>query len=185
MKYDINTRIQKVLSKHEGEVKNLSKVRELIAYNETHKQTEKDPYLIIAKYRKYAEKSDKIHFGNLCKETLPKDFKEWVIDGCKSFGEYSLTNDTEIDGDVINLTGIGKDYPYIRNAVREAIKSKSDYTSLSVRFRGATMTVYIYSHIDDDNEYIVDGEIVMEYFTGKRKHYTLICEESFIGTLVD
>lgn len=144
---------------------------------------EQREFKIIHKYKTYAEKAK---FSNdwidKCLE-LPETFNEWVAEGKKSLYQYGITTGVRIEGRVITVQGIAKQYPYIADGIKQAIKEGKDYRSSRCRFRGYDMSVEI--RYDQDNG-DMRGWLSMEYKDcGNGNYYLLINNNSFIGYDVD
>lgn len=157
--------------------KNIDKVE----FQKTEKDIESINWKLIDKYRKYAEKSNGLYFGEICKQ-LPKTYDQWVAEGSKCLYGYHITTGNKIDGKVITLSSIEKQYPYIVESFKNALKYKTKYNSSTVNFRGYDMTVNIYP----DENGTIRGYLNMEFKgMGNGYYYMLINNDSFIGVDVD
>lgn len=142
---------------------------------------EREKYNDIAKYRKMAMQASFTNsFNEDCKK-LPASFAEWVKDGKKSLFEYSITTGNKIDGKVISIERIGKQYRGVAEKIREAIKNQTKgHICSRYKFAGYEMTIEAYG----------EGEwkmaLSLEYKDcGNGYYYLLINDENFIGYDVD
>lgn len=144
---------------------------------------EQQEYKIIHKYLAYAEKASFTNdWLDKCLE-LPQTYNEWVEQGKKSIYELGITTGNGIDGKVITVNGIEKEYPLVAQRIREAIKEGKDYHASRYRFRGYDMTVEI-KYFPETGE--IKGWLSMEYLNcGNGYYYMLINENAFIGYDVD
>lgn len=144
---------------------------------------EQKTFNVIHKYKTYAEKA---RFTNdwldKCLE-LPDTFNDWVADGKKGLYEYGITTGNGIDGKVITIDGIAKEYSGIASEIRQAVSNCINYHSSRVRFRGYDMSIEI-RYDEDTGE--IRGWLSMEYKDcGNGYYYLLINNDAFIGYDVD
>jgi hypothetical protein len=154
----------------------------------------KKQYNEIAKYKKLASKATFSHsFIDDCKN-LP-DFETWKNDivteeygyPCnpkrKELYALGITMGTKIDGKVISLSRIAKEYPRAIQQLRDAIKEKRTGNIISnVRFAGYDMSI----SFEDKGNGKYMGYLSLEYKgTGNGYYYVLINDENFIGYDID
>lgn len=151
-------------------------------------------YNVIAKYKKMASQAT---FSNdwieSCKN-LP-NFDTWINDKVKigwksddsklepkSLYELNITTGNRIDGKVISLSRIEKEYPYIIKRLRDAIKEQKAVGHIGGgRFAGYDMTISV-----EQKESGIMGYLSLEYKgCGNGYYYLLINDENFIGYDVD
>lgn len=158
--------------------KNIDKVE----FQKTEKDIESINWKLIEKYRKYAEKSDGLYLGEICKQ-LPKTYDQWLDEGSKCLYGYHITTGNKIDGKVITMAAIAKQYPYIVESAKKALNNKTKYSSSTVNFRGYDMSINIYP---DEENGTIRGYLNMEFKgMGNGYYYMLINNDSFIGVDVD
>jgi hypothetical protein len=134
------------------------------------------------------------NFIDTCK-SLPS-FEEWKLDvvfeqfgvPCepkqKSLYELGVTTGNKIDGKVISLSRIAKDYPRQIQQLREAIASKTAVGNILSRGRFAGYDISISVEAGDDGS--IHGFLSLEYKgCGNGYYYLLINDENFIGYDVD
>ena len=157
-------------------------------------ETLKKKYDAIAKYKKLAEKAT---FSNSfitdCKN-IPS-FEDWKVTKAKDIfnesaepqpkGLYELgiTTGNKIDGRVVSISRIAKQYPHYAQMLREAIKTQSESHICShVPFAGYEMSLSTAKK--EVGEFI--GYLSLEYKNcGNGYYYLLINDDNFIGYDVD
>ena len=152
----------------------------------------KKQYNTIAKYKKMAgEATFSNSFIEDCKK-LPA-FDEWVNDKVKSsyndsiaqkgLYELHITTGNGIDGRVISISRIAKQYPHYAQRLRDAIKNQSEGSICSfVPFAGYDMSLS--TALKETGEFI--GYLSLEFKgCGNGYYYLLINDENFIGYDVD
>lgn len=154
---------------------------------------EKRIYNDIAKYRRMAMTASFTNeFIESCKK-LPASFDEWKKDivteeygkvclpRVKNLFDYSITTGNKIDGVVISLKRIEKQYKHIVERIREAIKNQTKGNICSrYQFAGYEMSIEAYG----DTEWQMS--LSLEYKgCGNGYYYLLINDENFIGYDVD
>lgn len=153
----------------------------------------KKQYNTIAKYKKLAAAATFTNsFIEDCKK-LP-DFETWKNDVVipsygeqiakpKGMYELGITTGNKIDGRVISLDRIAKQYPRVIEQLREAIKNQSEGHFCSrYKFDGYEMTISTAKR--EVGEFI--GYLSLEYKDcGNGYYYLLINDENFIGYDVD
>lgn len=155
---------------------------------------EKKTYNRIAKYRKMAMKAT---FSNdwieSCKK-LPASFEEYKKDvvteeygkpcepHLKSLYDYSITTGNKIDGDVISIDRIDKQYKRVAEKIREVIKNQTKESICSrYQFAGYEMSISSYG---DEGRWQMS--LSLEYKgCGNGYYYLLINDDNFIGYDVD
>jgi len=155
----------------------------------------KSKYNVISKYKRMAEKSK---FSNDwiedCKnlpdfETWKKDLKteSFVGTPCeprtKSLYDYGITTGNKIDGKVISLDRIEKQFPRAIQNLRNAIETQTAVGTIisRVEFAGYEMTISV-----EQKESGIMGYLSLEYKNcGNGYYYLLINDENFIGYDVD
>lgn len=149
----------------------------------------KKQYNVIAKYKRMAMKSS---FSNDwiedCKN-LPT-FEDWKKDlniernsRQKGLYDYNITTGNKIDGKVISLDRINKQFPRAVQALREAISTQNAVGKIISRteFAGYEMTISV-----EQKESGIMGYLSLEYKgCGNGYYYLLINDENFIGYDVD
>jgi hypothetical protein len=154
----------------------------------------KKQYAEIAKYKRLASVST---FSNSWIEDCKKlpDFEAWKKDlkndtfgtPCeprpKSLYDLGITTGNKIDGVVVSLSRIAKQYPHYVEMLREAIKNQSEgHICSNVRFAGYDMTLSTAKK--ETGEFM--GYLSLEFKgTGNGYYYLLINDENFIGYDVD
>lgn len=161
----------------------------------TEESFEKKIYNQIAKYKRMAEKATFTNnFITDCK-ALPASFDQWKKElkepnswdieqkpRPKSLFDYSITTGNKIDGVVISIERIGKQYPRYAERLREAIKNQSEgHICSSTPFAGYEMTLSTAKR-----EGMFFGYLSLEYKgCGNGYYYLLINDDNFIGYDVD
>jgi hypothetical protein len=155
----------------------------------------KKQYNVIAKYKKLASQSTLSNsWIEDCKK-LP-DFETWKNDviteqygsPCepkqKSLYEFGITTGNKIDGKVISLSRIAKEYPYAIEQLREGIKNKKAVGTVLYGRRFAGYDISISLEQKETGELF--GYLSLEYKgCGNGYYYLLINDENFIGYDVD
>lgn len=178
---------------HETEISNFVKFIGK-AEPKTEEQLLKKQYNKIAKYKKMASEAT---FSNdwieKCKN-LP-DFETWKKDvvsdeferPCeprpKNLYKYGITTGNKIDGKVVSLSRIAKEYPHAIRQLREAIKEKKAVGSVLYgrRFAGYDISISV-----EQRENGIVGYLSLEYKgCGNGYYYLLINDENFIGYDID
>lgn len=154
----------------------------------------KKQYNVIGKYKKMAEQASFTNsFIENCKaipdfETWKKDLKtEQYGTPCeprpKDLYDLGITTGNKIDGRVVSLDRIAKEYPRAIDRLREAIKNQQAVGNIisNVRFAGYDMSI----SVEQRNDGIV-GYLSLEFKgCGNGYYYLLINDENFIGCDVD
>lgn len=149
-------------------------------------------YNTIAKYKKMASEAT---FSNSFIEDCKKipTFDEWKNDkftddyskviAPKSLYELHITTGNKIDGKVISIARIAKQYPHYAQRLREAIKNQTEGQICSrVQFAGYEMTLSTAKK--ETGEFM--GYLSLEFKgCGNGYYYLLINDENFIGYDVD
>lgn len=101
----------------------------------------------------------------------------------KSPYENGLSTGVPIEGKIITLKGFGKQYPWIEEQFREALKERRPYRSGRVPFRGYEATLQLWSNgIEGD----INGSLSLEYKDcGNGYYYLLVNDDEFIGYDID
>lgn len=112
-----------------------------------------------------------------------------AADPSKGLYEQRLTTGSGVDGKIISVKSIGKEYPELVWLMREAIREKRDWNSGRWRFRGYDMSINV-AVAKEDDDYQRKGEVRvflnMEYRDcGNGYYYEMINEDEFIGVDVD
>lgn len=135
---------------------------------------------LVLKFKRYAQKAS---FTNTWLR------KVMEADETESPYENRITTGTEIDGKIISLDAIAKQYGYIVDAFRNALKNRIGYESGRFRFRGYDCSLCLRVVNADDGYYKrgdVCGYFNMEFKDrGNGYYYNLINDENFIGYDVD
>ncbi len=154
----------------------------------------KSQYNEIAKYKKLASLATFTNsFIEDCKK-LP-DFETWVKDlkkdeydstrepRPKSLYDLHITTGNKIDGKVVSIERIGKQYPHYAQRLREAIKNQSEgHICSGVSFAGYDMSLSTAKR--EVGEFI--GYLSLEFKDcGNGYYYLLINDDNFIGYDVD
>lgn len=146
----------------------------------------KSEYRLLGKYKTMAEKAT---FTNSwiedCKK-LPtlEEFKEFKKEN--EYGilyNFNITTGSKIDGKVISLSRIAKEYPSAIQRLREAIANKQAVGTIisTVPFAGYEMTISV-----EQREKGIMGYLSLEFKgCGNGYYYLLINDENFIGYDVD
>lgn len=145
-------------------------------------------YAKIAKYKKMANEAT---FSNSFIEDCKKlpTFDEWLkdkVDGSdtnKGLYELHITTGNKIDGKVISIGRIAKQYPHYATMLREAIKNQSEGSIChSVPFAGYEMSLSTAKR--EVGEFM--GYLSLEFKgCGNGYYYLLINDDNFIGYDVD
>lgn len=146
----------------------------------TEEKSLKKQYREIVKYKEMAGKATfTSSFIEDCKN-IPS-FEEWKQEK-KGLYKLGITTGNKIDGKVISINRIAKQYPHYAQMLREAIANKSEATICSrVPFAGYEMTI---STAKRNDEFL--GYCSIEYKNcGNGYYYLLINDENFIGYDVD
>jgi hypothetical protein len=154
----------------------------------------KKQYNTIAKYKKLAQQAT---FSNSFIEDCKRipEFNEWINDKVKSsydetaeprpkgLYELGITTGNKIDGKVVSLSRIAKQYPHYIARLREAIKTQTESSIChAVPFAGYDMSLSTAKK--ETGEFI--GYLSLEYKgCGNGYYYLLINDENFIGYDVD
>lgn len=154
--------------------------------DKTEEQKLKAEYNKIAKYKKMAEKAS---FTNSwiedCKNlpTLEEFEKDQKNNEYGILYNHGITTGNKIDGKVISLSRIEKQYPRAINELREAIANKEAVGTIisTVPFAGYEMTISV-----EPRDGGIMGYLSLEYKgCGNGYYYLLINDENFIGYDVD
>jgi hypothetical protein len=148
----------------------------------TEENKKKTQYNVIAKFRKMAEGAN---FSNSfitdCKK-LPT-YADWIKDGAKGLYELGITTGNKIEGRVISIKRIEKQYPDYAERLRDAIKNHTEgIICTCTPFAGYEMSLSTAKTATD--EFI--GYLSLE-FKGclNGYYYLLINDDNFIGYDVD
>ena len=141
----------------------------------------KNNFKIISKYRKMAELAT---FSNSFIEScLPKTLEEYVEQGKKTLYDYGITTGCGVDGKVISINRIEKQYRNVAQKIREAIADKKDVGTICSRYNFAGYEMSIEIHNDNG---VFRGFLSLEYKNcGNGYYYLLINDDNFIGYDVD
>lgn len=127
--------------------------------------------------QKYIDKAKKATFTN--------DYirKCLASDPSKSPYENGLSTGVPIEGKIITLKSFGKQYPWIEQQFREALKERRPYRSGRVPFRGYEATLELWHNgIEGD----ISGSLSLEYKDcGNGYYYMLVNDDEFIGYDID
>ena len=104
-------------------------------------------------------------------------------DPAKSPYENGLSTGVPIEGKIITLKSFGKQYPWIEEQFRDALKERRQYRSGRVRFRGYDATLELWQNgIEGD----ISGSLSLEYKDcGNGYYYMLVNDDEFIGYDID
>lgn len=104
-------------------------------------------------------------------------------DPAKSPYENGLSTGVPIEGKIITLKSFGKQYPWIEEQFREALKGRRPYRSGRVPFRGYEATLELWNNgIEGD----INGSLSLEYKDcGNGYYYLLVNDDEFIGYDID
>ena len=143
----------------------------------------KNNFKIISKYRKMAELATFSNsFIELCL-ALPKTLEEYVEQGKKTLYDYGITTGCGVDGKVISINRIEKQYRNVAQKIREAIADKKDVGTICSRYNFAGYEMSIEIHNDNG---VFRGFLSLEYKNcGNGYYYLLINDDNFIGYDVD
>jgi thiol-disulfide isomerase/thioredoxin len=153
----------------------------------TEEQKLKSEYNTIAKYKKMAEQAS---FTNSWIEDCRKlpTLEEFKKDPKKNeYGilyNHGITTGNKIDGKVISLSRIEKQYPQAIQRLREAIANKENVDNIISRAKFAGYEMSISVNKVDEGDFM--GTLSLEYkgcLNGY--YYLLINDENFIGYDVD
>ena len=155
----------------------------------------KQQYNEIAKYKKLASQSTISNYWIEKCKNLP-DFETWKKDlKTDNFGtpceprpkglyELGITSGCKVDGKVISLSRIAKEYPRAIQQLREGIKEKKATGSVLFGQRFAGYDISISLEKKENGELF--GYLSLEYKgCGNGYYYVLINDENFIGHDVD
>lgn len=139
-------------------------------------------YNMLFKYRELAKSASfENRFIRECL-AIPDSYDKWIAEGKKSLYEYNVTTGNRIDGKVVTLASVQKEYPYIAEAFLSAFYNKVQYHSGQFDFRGYDGSVSV--SVDSDGNSM--GHLAMEFKgTGNGYYYLLINDFKFIGYDVD
>lgn len=155
----------------------------------------KKKYNVIAKYKRLAQQAS---FTNdwIRKCIALPDFHEWQLDTVtdnfgtpcdprpKSLYELNITTGTRIDGKVISLSRIAKQYPSYIGRLRTAIQNKETHDYLLSRGKFAGYDISISTKAFDNGDF--QAYLSLEFAgCGNGYYYLLINDENFIGYDVD
>jgi len=160
-----------------------TEVDEFASYLEVDKDAEnKLTYKFIDKYRKLAELSLFTNdWINKC-IALPNTYERWKKEGKKSLYDYGVTTGNKIDGKVITLEAIKKEYPNLVEQFTLSYMGDINFNSGRYPFRGYEMSLSVKAFEDGS----VQGYLSMEYKgSGNGYYYLMINENTFIGYDVD
>lgn len=106
-----------------------------------------------------------------------------AADPAKSPYENGLSSGVPIEGKIITLKSFGKQYPWIEEQFREALKERRPYRSGRVPFRGYEATLELWQNgIKGD----ISGSLSLEYKDcGNGYYYLLVNDDEFIGYDID
>ena len=149
----------------------------------TEQELAKQKYNSIAKYRKLAEKATFTNdYIRKCR-ALPKTFSEWVADGSKDLYGYAVTTGCKVDGQVISIDRIAKQYRWTADQLRQAIANQAE-GSICYRQRFAGYDMSIEADKKDGGDF--RAFLSLEYKgCGNGYYYLLINDDNFIGYDVD
>jgi len=139
-------------------------------------------YNTLFKYRKLA--SEATFTNRYIRDCLkiPDTYDKWVAEGKKDLYGYHCTTGTRIDGKVITLASIQKDYPYIVEAYLSAFYNNVQYSSGRFDFRGYDGSLSV--SVDEDGNSF--GHLAMEFRNcGNGYYYLFINDFKFIGYDID
>lgn len=135
-------------------------------------------FRMINKFRKYAEKSQYTNAWIDRCVALPDTYEKWKADGEKSLYDYDITTGSEIDGKVISVETIKKEYPQLIEEFFERYYNDEVGESREVKFQNLNMKLSIYADEKED----IYGRMSLTYKNGSGGYYyNLINLETFIG----
>ena len=142
-------------------------------------------YLTVAKYRRYALKAQHTNWFIEACRNVPSTREEWEQGGSKSVYELNLTTGTGIDGKVISLSSIAKQYPYEVQWFKHYWNAKQAHHSGRFRFRGYDASFEIWE-TGGKGSGLWSACLSLEYKDcGNGYYYLLINDEHFIGYDID
>lgn len=156
--------------------KNLTVFRPLV-------HTEADYNAKMAK--KFRTKAEKAGFTNRFIRLALK------ADPTKSPYANGLTTGSGVDGKIISVKSIGKEYPEIVVRMREAMKNREEWRCSRWLFRGYDMTIQVVPIEDNTPEFDQRKGDLRVYLSleyrncGNGYYYELINEDEFIGVDID
>lgn len=118
--------------------------------------------------------------------TFKSDFVQTCLkaDPSKSPYENGLSTGVPIEGKIITLKSFGKQYPWIEQQFREALKERRPYRSGRVPFRGYEATLELW--FTDEAKTLMNGSLSLEYKDcGNGYYYMLVNDDEFIGYDID
>lgn len=118
--------------------------------------------------------------------TFNSDFVQKCLsaDPSKSPYENGLSSGVPIEGKIITLKSFGKQYPWIEQQFRQALKERMPYHSGRVPFRGYEATLELW--FTDKEETLMNGALSLEYKDcGNGYYYMLVNDDEFIGYDID
>lgn len=118
--------------------------------------------------------------------TFKSDFVQTCLkaDPSKSPYENGLSTGVPIEGKIITLKSFGKQYPWIEEQFREALKERRPYRSARVPFRGYEATLELW--FTDEAKTLMNGSLSLEYKDcGNGYYYLLVNDDEFIGYDID
>lgn len=118
--------------------------------------------------------------------TFKSDFVQTCLkaDPSKSPYENGLSTGVPIEGKIITLKSFGKQYPWIEQQFREALKERRPYRSGRVPFRGYDATLELW--FTDEAKTLMNGSLSLEYKDcGNGYYYMLVNDDEFIGYDID
>lgn len=121
------------------------------------------------------------------KATFTNPFIRKCLNACptKSPYENGLSTGVPIEGQIITLKSIEKQYPYIVSQFRRALKERRPYNSLSrPKFRGYDMTLSLW-WADEEKTELSGGLSLERKDCGNGYYYLLINDDEFIGYDID
>ena len=141
----------------------------------TGRNTEDGTWKLIEKYRKYASEATFTNrFITDCL-AMPTTREKWEADGKKSLYKYGVTTGVAKEGEVITIDGLSKVFNV--TAIRNAIKTKTAYSTGRCLFRGYEASVSI--EIKEDGT--MWGYLSLEFKgCGNGHYYLLINDDCFI-----
>jgi hypothetical protein len=158
----------------------------------------REEYKVIGKYKKLAnEATFSNNFIRDC-QALPS-FEDWLNDWYvptrdweksepkrrKNLCDYGITTGTSIEGKVITLDRIAKQYPQAVKNFREALKDKKEVRELGYGSKFAGYDISMSTQLAND-EKDIHGFLNLEYAgCGNGNYYILINDNNFIGYDID
>lgn len=156
----------------------------------------KKQYNDIAKYKRLAQSATFTNswiedckklpdFETWKNEIVSKEFDRSIEARPKSLYELGITTGTSIDGKVISLSRIAKQYPHAIQQLRRAISNPKEFTHGTILFAGrfAGYDISISTSFENGE---LKGYLSLEYKgCGNGYYYLLINDENFIGYDID